>query len=446
MKTATRIFLTLLTVVSVSGCRKKAPDFGKIDFSGPASMEVCCEGRSFKGSPLVLRMRPGTRHFRFSAPGFYPRMGSVVVKAGVTSKVKVDLEPVVSSVMIDSDPRGAKVSFQGKVQGATPLVISDLPVGEYSAQITRPGFAEERVSWKIVNERPHPLISVKLTMTSGRVAVKTRPDGAKILIDGKPVGISPYTGTLEAGVYTLRAERDGFAPKEEQITVVSGRQISVDIRLDTRPGSLDVASTPAGADVFLEERKVGATPWSTDTLAPGNYRIKLVHPGYDTLEKVISIAPGQREKVNFSLDKSTGSASFMIRPAGVNYLIDGKFRGIVRSVKNSVTETHMTTVENLPPGPHVLTVTHPRARPLKRNIKFSVTKGGRYVAKENIELWVANCEITFKDGRVESGMIYGETETDVLYSPGQGIKYPVSKSYIRKIKYIPVTENGAAGP
>ena len=97
-------------------------------------------------------------------------------------------------------------------------------------------------------------------------------------------------------------------------------------------------------------------------------------------------------------------------------------------------------MENLAPGKHVLTVTHPRAKPLRKDIRFAVSKGKRYVSKENIDLWVANCEITFKDGRVESGMILSESEADVYYSPAAGIKYPVSRSYIRSIKHIPLVD------
>ncbi|MBQ9501729.1 MAG: PEGA domain-containing protein [Lentisphaeria bacterium] len=442
MKNAKRIVSVFLAVVflAFAGCGRKAAQTGKAEFSGPAGMEVSFQGRVFRGEPVLLRLRPGVWNFRFSAPGFYPRMGSVAVEAGRTAKVKVELEPVTSSVMISSEPAGAKVIFQGRAQGVTPLVISDLAVGEYSAQIVRPGYGEERISWKIVNERPLPLLSVKLKLTSGRILVRTRPEAARIFIGGKLVGTSPWNGVLEAGIYPVRAERDGFTAREEQVTVASGKEVTVDIALDTRPGSLAVTSEPSGADVFIEGRKAGVTPWKSDGVRAGNYKVKLALPGYDSAERVIPVAPARNEKAHFILDRSTGSASFMIRPAGVNFLIDGKFRGVVQAVKNSAAETRMTEIDNLSPGPHVLTVTHPRAKPLKRNIRFTVEKGRRYVARDTIELWVANCELTFKDGRVESGMIYGETETDILYSPGAGIRYPVSRSYIRKIKYIPLTE------
>lgn len=432
--------LCLAVFLSAAGCSPKAPAKGKIEFSGPPQMTVHYGGRTFKGSPVVLRTVPGKYNFRFSAPGFYSRFSSVEVRAGETNRVNVELEPVVSAVLIDSVPRGAKVKFRGAVRGATPLVISDLPAGEYSAQLLSPGYAEQQVNWKIINGRPHPRLTGVLQMISGRIDIRTVPDSARIFINGKETGIAPFSGMLDAGIYNVRVEYAGFNPHEEQVTVVAGKTVSRRIELDSRPGKLEISSVPGGAEIFIEDKKIGVTPWVSEGVAPGNYKIKLVLPGYDTSERVVSVAPARTEKAVFDLEKSTGSASFVIRPAGVSYLIDGTFAGVVAGVGTSETETHAVVVENLSPGEHILTVTHPRAKPLKRNIRFSVSKGKRYTARENIELWVANCEITFKNGKVETGMIYSESESDIYYSPTNGIKYPVSRSYIRKIKYLPLLE------
>ena len=440
MKKVRILLLMLLCAAVLCGCGRKKPAVGKIEIAGHPALEVVYNGKTFKGNPVVLRTRPGIYNFRIGAPGHYSRFTAVTVKAGRISKVNVELEPVVSAVLIDSDPRDAKVKFNGEIRGSTPLVISDLPAGEYSAQLIRPGYAEQQIAWRIVNERPHPRLFARLRMTSGQVIINTVPEGARVYINGQQSGISPFSAALDAGIHKVRVEREGFNPKEMQLTVESGKSRTVTLRLDTRPGALRISSEPSGAEVFIDDKKNGVTPLFVEAIHPGNYQIRLVHPGYDDLLKIVSVAPAREEKVNLTLDKSTGSASFRIRPAGVSYLIDNKFIGKVQGVANSVSETRLTVVENLAPGKHRLTVTHPRAKPLRKDVYFTVTKGKRHVHRDNVELWVANCEITFKDGRVESGMIISESETDVYYSPAAGIRYPVSKSYIRKLKYIPLTD------
>ena len=440
MKKVRILLLMLLCAAVLCGCGRKKPAVGKIEIAGHPALEVVYNGNTFKGNPVVLRTRPGTYNFRIGAPGHYSRFTAVTVKAGRVSKVNVELEPVVSAVLIDSDPRDAKVKFNGEIRGSTPLVISDLPAGEYSAQLIRPGYAEQQIAWRIVNERPHPRLFAKLRMTSGQVIIRTVPEGARVFINGNQSGISPYSAALDAGIHKVRVEREGFNPQEMRLKVESGKTRTITLRLDTRPGSLRISSDPSGADVFIDDKKFGATPLFVEAIHPGNYQIRLVHPGHDDLLKIVSVAPAREEKVHYTLDPSTGSASFKIRPAGVSYLVDNKFMGKVQGVANSVTETQLTVVENLAPGKHRLTITHPRAKPLRKDIFFTVTKGKRSVNSENIELWVANCEITFKDGKVESGMIISESETDVYYSPAAGIKFPVSKSYIRKLRYIPLVD------
>ena len=37
-------------------------------------------------------------------------------------------------------------------------------------------------------------------------------------------------------------------------------------------------------------------------------------------------------------------------------------------------------------------------------------------------------------------MILSESEADIYYSPAAGIKYPVSKSYLRNVKTIPLVD------
>ena len=435
------VLLLLLTcLVLLTGCGRNASKVGKIRISGKTGLEAVCNGKVFKGNPIGLTVRPGTYNFRIGAPGHYPRFSVIKVGAGQTKQIKVELEPIVSAVLIDSEPRGAKVNFRGEVRGVTPLVISDLPAGEYSARLSKPGYGDELVSWRIINERPHPLVLAKMRMISGQLQIKTIPSGSRIFIDDKEVGIAPFTATLEAGIRKVRVEREGCKPLEKQVVVESGKKQSLMMRLDVRPGSLRIESSPSGAEVFMDNEKIGTTPFFSESVSSGNHQLRLVRAGYDDLSKVITVVPGKLEQVDFVLEKSTGSASFRIHPAGVRYLVDGKYIGRVKSAGKSVTATQMTVIENLSPGPHVLTITHPRANPGRRDVRFVVEKGKQFVMKNSVDLWVANCEITFKDGKVEAGMIYSESESDIYYSPAAGIRYPVSRSYIRAIKYLPLEE------
>ena len=142
MKNVFFLMFAVIPGLLLSGCGKKAPVAGRIEFAGPKQMTVHFNGREFKGEKIALRTAPGSYNFRFSAPGYYPCFSKVSVKAGQTNKVKVDLAPVSSAVLIDSVPQGAKVKFQGEIRGATPLVISRLPAGKYYSSKAQKGEPE----------------------------------------------------------------------------------------------------------------------------------------------------------------------------------------------------------------------------------------------------------------------------------------------------------------
>ena len=68
-------------------------------------------------------------------------------------------------------------------------------------------------------------------------------------------------------------------------------------------GSLVVDSRPAGAEVFLDGRRVGTTPLVLDTLKVGQYTIGLDITGYKRWASTVKITSGERSRVAASLER-----------------------------------------------------------------------------------------------------------------------------------------------
>ena len=49
--------------------------------------------------------------------------------------------------------------------------------------------------------------------------VRTSPAGAKVLLDGKPLGTSPGVFAIEPGVRRIVIDLDGYEPDDKEITV-----------------------------------------------------------------------------------------------------------------------------------------------------------------------------------------------------------------------------------
>src|SRR6266849_2633803 len=66
--------------------------------------------------------------------------------------------------------------------------------------------------------------------------------------------------------------------------------------------SVEVKSTPDGADITVDEKYMGSTP-STLKLAAGDHKIKLEKSGFKTWERTLTVSVGATATVNPTLDK-----------------------------------------------------------------------------------------------------------------------------------------------
>jgi hypothetical protein len=71
---------------------------------------------------------------------------------------------------------------------------------------------------------------------------------------------------------------------------------------DSIVASVDVKSTPDGADITVDDKYVGSTP-SNLKLAPGDHKIKLEKSGFKMWERTLAVSTGGTTNVNATLDK-----------------------------------------------------------------------------------------------------------------------------------------------
>jgi hypothetical protein len=68
------------------------------------------------------------------------------------------------------------------------------------------------------------------------------------------------------------------------------------------PGTVQVTSTPDGADVYSDGAFVGNAP-STLKLAPGKHTVRVTAPGYKEWSRDITVQSGSELKLNAGLEK-----------------------------------------------------------------------------------------------------------------------------------------------
>lgn len=67
------------------------------------------------------------------------------------------------------------------------------------------------------------------------ISIKSDPEGAEIMVDGKFVGSTPSTLSLKSGDYTISISKSGHAVWERKLSLNAGGNITVDAKLDKLP-------------------------------------------------------------------------------------------------------------------------------------------------------------------------------------------------------------------
>lgn len=135
-------------------------------------------------------------------------------------------KPTEVILQIFSNPPHAKVIVDGEEKGETPLFIPRIGESEVTVRLEKEGYFPVTRKIKIdpsegdkrveINLKPLQTISMNINVIS-------EPEGAKIFINGRIVGITPLSSyPLSYGTYQIAIEKEGYKPKYDEIKVFKG--------------------------------------------------------------------------------------------------------------------------------------------------------------------------------------------------------------------------------
>ena len=135
-----------------------------------------------------------------------------------------------------------------------------------------------------------------------RLAVRSTPPDAAVVLDSVEVGRTPLKGPIGTGEHTLRLERDGFLPARRTFTIRRGETRTLRDTLQTARGTLVVNTLPDSAAVQLNGRPLGRTPVSTE-LQAGTYDLRVEREGYRPVERRVSVPTGGEQRLSLDLQR-----------------------------------------------------------------------------------------------------------------------------------------------
>lgn len=124
------------------------------------------------------------------------------------------------------------------------------------------------------------------------ISILSTPDQAKVFLDGKEVGNTPYENKdLEVKEYNIKIDKDG-ALWEGRVSLIGGTLtvINRDLAKDSSSSAgevltlkkgrgITIISNPTDADMTIDEKEIGKTPLSSN-ISEGEHTIAISHTGY----------------------------------------------------------------------------------------------------------------------------------------------------------------------
>ncbi len=282
---------------------------------------------------------------------------AVVDKGIVTADFALSLiPPDTGSISVTSTPAGAEIFINTVDTGeVTPHTFNGQNVGNYDVNVTLAGYDTTASKSVTVVKDQTATADFTLVQQVGSISVTSTPTGARIFLDNvDTTQVTPFTlNNVPYGNHDVSVTKDGYVtPSSKSIAIVDKGIVTADFTLSLVPpdtGSINVTSTPAGAEIFINNIDTGeVTPHTFNGRNIGNYDVNVTLAGYDTpTGKSVTVVKDLIATADFTLVQQAGSISVTSSPTGAKIFLD------------NVDTTQVTpfTLTKVPYGNHDVSVT-----------------------------------------------------------------------------------------
>ncbi|HEY3354417.1 MAG TPA: PEGA domain-containing protein [Polyangia bacterium] len=238
--------------------------------------------------------------------------------------------PRQGTLVIDSKPKGATITIDGRSRGVAPLRLTDLEAGRaYRVRALLPGYQPQE-DLVTVGANEETVVPFQLRLETGSVTVVSQPPGARVFLGADDTGkVTPATltglPTGEAKLITLKL--DGYQDTTSNVVAPQrGESITHSVTLAVAPGfgSLLFESNPPGAEVSVDGKPVAVPPAGL-VLRAGTHEIGAKLAGHVPFQKTITVTPGQRALVAAKL--VPGGEVAVKSNLGATLFVDGRAVG-----------------------------------------------------------------------------------------------------------------------
>ncbi|HEX3729830.1 MAG TPA: PEGA domain-containing protein, partial [Opitutaceae bacterium] len=175
------------------------------------------------------------------------------------------LGPATFLLEVRADPAGSAIRVNGQTCRDSTCRF-DLPASTYTIHAEHSGYrpadrtvalgAASKPGLVTMSLEPEPPPAPPAGAKTGVLAIRTGVPESRVMVDGRPAGLTNARGelsaTVEVGAHAVRVEKAGYSTEPAQrVTVEAGRTQPLRFDLTPEMGQLQIQGAPAGAEVRL---------------------------------------------------------------------------------------------------------------------------------------------------------------------------------------------------
>jgi formylglycine-generating enzyme required for sulfatase activity len=253
----------------------EAPVLVRIE-STPAGAVAMVDGKlACSATPCGKTLSAGPHRIQFGLERYLDTTLEVSVRSGMP-KVAVKLVPGWGTLDIATSPTGQPVQVNGKDQGASPLHL-ELSPGIYELALGNDCMRRKTVTVNLARGQSRQVSETLVAREAGlslqATDAKTGEDlAARVFVDGKQVGETPYVGKVSTCAQTIEVEADAYPRTKVKVQLTEGKKTQATVKLEQ--GFQGMAPIPAGCFQMGEPIKKVRLALLSDSLSNAKGYIK----------------------------------------------------------------------------------------------------------------------------------------------------------------------------
>jgi len=274
-------------------------------------------------------LTPGEHGVRATATGYKPLSTTITVTHDTLQNQRVVLTPLPGRLTVGVTPVAtAEVRIDGQPAGTVPGTLEEIEAGTRTVEISAERYLPFTAAIEVRGKRLEETLDATLAPAWADFTLRSQPPGATVSVDGKALGLTPYTGELIHGRRRVTVSMKARKPWSRTIDVVAGQAVDIpDVALAKADGILEVVTNPPGAAVTVDGRFRGEAPVKVAVTPDREHRITVMKAGYAPGKINARAGPDEVASIAVQLAPELATVNLLTEPADAELLIDGQPAG-----------------------------------------------------------------------------------------------------------------------